>query len=288
MAETGESAPDEASGSEDGPTSRGESDASDRTGRIGTHHVTEWKTRSGKWAYDRHRELADRIGPRKAVATAATVGLGVAIGTTWLGTLIYDSVTGNNGFEKLDHPALRTAKRLRSPLTNASAAGIARAFGVYGGPLLALGSGIALSIRDKKATPSGMIGAAAGGSLAMTLLGKDLIHRNRLSHRDAIAPFEHSPSFPSGHTINATTVIGASAYLLALGHQKESTERITVVAAVTAIITVGLSRVLLGAHWLTDVMMGWVAGAGWLSTVITAHRLFVSLEEEQRAQESGA
>lgn len=41
MAETSESAPDEASGSEHDPTSRGESDASDRAGRIDTHHVTE-------------------------------------------------------------------------------------------------------------------------------------------------------------------------------------------------------------------------------------------------------
>jgi membrane-associated phospholipid phosphatase len=40
--------------------------------------------------------------------------------------------------------------------------------------------------------------------------------------------------------------------------------------------TVGLSRVLLGAHWLTDEAFGWLSATGWLALVITSHRFYLT------------
>jgi undecaprenyl-diphosphatase len=34
--------------------------------------------------------------------------------------------------------------------------------------------------------------------------------------------------------------------------------------------------VLLGAHWFTDVLVGWTTGTGWLGLVITSHRLYLT------------
>ena len=50
-----------------------------------------------------------------------------------------------------------------------------------------------------------------------------------------------------------------------------------VIVAFVWALAMGLSRVFLGHHWLTDVIFAWLLGAAWLALVITSHRLFLTI-----------
>lgn len=56
----------------------------------------------------------------------------------------------------------------------------------------------------------------------------------------------------------------------------------TICCAGVFALAMGLSRVYLGHHWLTDVLVAWALGLGWLTVVITAHRLLLTLRRRDR------
>lgn len=60
--------------------------------------------------------------------------------------------------------------------------------------------------------------------------------------------------FPSGHTANAVVTWGVLV-LVARGHR-----RVGAALAAFVAVTVGLTTVYLGTHWLSDVVAGWCAG----------------------------
>ena len=47
--------------------------------------------------------------------------------------------------------------------------------------------------------------------------------------------------------------------------------------AVSIAMAVGITRLYLGAHWLTDVLGGWALGGVWLLLVITAAQAVTGL-----------
>ena len=119
---------------------------------------------------------------------------------------------------------------------------------------------------------------AAAGSVLITVLGKDLVGRARPPVTLAVPPLETSPSFPSGHALNATVVLGLAAYLVMLGRRHLRSKLLVASAVVVFVVAMGLSRVWLGHHWLTDVMAGWLVGLAWLAAVVTGHRVKVTLD----------
>ena len=54
-----------------------------------------------------------------------------------------------------------------------------------------------------------------------------------------------------------------------------------IAAGVIFIGAMGMSRVYLGHHWMTDVIIGWALGLAWVGIVILAHRLFHALRHRE-------
>ena len=244
---------------------------------VGEQDLTTWRTRLGKalarWAH----WLSRRLGPHAALIVPLVIGLGIAVSMTVASAVVYDSVMENDDAAALDRPLLRFAMSLRSPQLNEAVTAYTHLGGVIGMPIIAVAAMVVLALVWRSWAPIVLVAVAGAGSLLMTVAGKPLVGRARPSLENAIPPYEYSASFPSGHSLNSFVIAGIIAYLLVL-HQRARTARIlTVVVAAAFAVTMALSRVYLGHHWFTDVLVAQTLGAAWLALVIMAHRLYLTV-----------
>ncbi|RFA16937.1 phosphatidic acid phosphatase [Subtercola boreus] len=252
---------------------------------IGSTDLTHWYTPLGRQTVRLAERANDRLGPNATLIVTLVIGLIIAIALSAAAVQVYDAVTDADGVAGFDQPLLNFAITLRSPWFDAIATGYTDIAGPIGMPIVAVGTLLVLGIHRRSWTPVILIVAAGGGSLLMTIAGKDFIGRVRPPLADAVPPYEYSPSFPSGHTLNAVVVAGIIAYLLILRQERLRSRVLLISAAVLFSLTIGLSRVFLGHHWFTDVLAGWILGAAWLALVITAHRLYLTVRaDHERAK----
>ncbi|MDQ0729485.1 phosphatase PAP2 family protein [Arthrobacter sp. B1I2] len=231
--------------------------------------------------------LRDRLSiwfkPYAALILTILVGGVVIVSLALLGAEVYDDVVDSAGLANLDKPALAFAESVRSPGLDAFATGFTNIGGGIGMPILASVLTAWLTFLSRNWRPLVLIGGAAAASVSATTFGKKLVGRTRPDHADAVPPYEDTPSFPSGHTLNTTVVISLVVYLICLQFYTMRVRVTAITAGAIFIIAMGLSRVFLGHHWLTDVMAGWLLGLTWVGVVILAHRLFHLVRRREHA-----
>jgi membrane-associated phospholipid phosphatase len=243
---------------------------------VGDQDLTRWSTRFGRILAGAVQRISRLLGPHAALIVTLIVGAMIAVSLSAVFAQVYESVVAADGVAGLDHPVLDTAKTVRSPVVDVLATAYTDIGGTVGMPALALTVMVVLALRRRSWTPVILIVTAGAGSLLMTIAGKQLIGRTRPPLVDAVPPYEYSASFPSGHSLNSVVIAGIVAYLIVLRLRSQRARTLTVILAALFAATMGLSRVYLGHHWLTDVLAAWSLGAAWLAMVITAHRLYLT------------
>lgn len=77
----------------------------------------------------------------------------------------------------------------------------------------------------------------------------------------------YTPSFPSGHATMSMVCFLGGALVISKMWSERSARRTLVAAAVLSSLMVGISRVMLGVHWPSDVLAGWLLGILWVLLV---------------------
>ena len=113
--------------------------------------------------------------------------------------------------------------------------------------------------------PVGVVLAGVLSGIEARLAVSVLFGRERPVSSDWAAPAS-GYAFPSGHTTAATAAAAVVVWAVHRTSGRRTTRAAAWIAAVIYAAAVGASRVWLGVHWPSDVLGGWLFGAGWTAT----------------------
>jgi undecaprenyl-diphosphatase len=206
------------------------------------------------------------VDVRLACASVACGGvfalLTVLVWTGWAPLVSFDRRWSTRAYEfMLDHEWCETISRMATWTANGLTIAILTALVVL----------ICLLLRHPRL--GWWVAITVAGSSILNSLVKNAVDLTRPSTANVETP-AHGFSFPSGHTQAATVTYVAVVLVVCweIWCPARWLRRVSVVAVVLLVAGVGLSRVLLGAHWTSDVLGGWLLGSAW---VITATVLLI-------------
>lgn len=125
--------------------------------------------------------------------------------------------------------------------------------------LIVAGVAVYLIVARQVANAVFVSAAVIGGAVISTVL-KGLLDRQRpgLEHVEVF-----TASFPSGHAMLAAVTYLTLGALLARSAQTRQLKVFFIGSALFLTVLIGLTRLYLGVHYLTDVLGGWGLGAAW-------------------------
>jgi len=226
--------------------------------------------------------LAERLRPGGALGLTLTANVVALVGAGWaFGAVLQDVLAGDEG-ALLDQPMQRFLVAHReawlTPLMR-GATNLGNAAVLAGLVVLA---GLAWWARTRSWRPLGLLAAAYLGAWILSNRIKALTHRARPPATQAIGHWT-GYAFPSGHTTKATAIYGMLAALLAATTPRWGRKVTLWTVALLLAGLVGLSRLYLGANWLTDVLGGLTLGAAWLFVLLTATHILGGLHDDTTA-----
>jgi len=206
------------------------------------------------------RLVRSRLDPTTATGLALTLALGLAIlGGLLVGAVAYlvrssetlvdaDNSVGRWG---VDHASAWSTDALQLVTE-------------VGGASFVIGALVLVAAFEYRRVPNKwmpvFLVTVVAGEIVLVNTIKALLDRVRPEFNEIAATL--GPSFPSGHSGLAAAFYAAAALVLARQRSHETRARLAG-AAVAIAVAVACSRVLLGVHWMSDVIAGVAFGWAW-------------------------
>jgi undecaprenyl-diphosphatase len=216
----------------------------------------------------RLKRFAERY-PRSYLGAHALAGLVAAIVLLWLFAVIADAVPENGVMDALDTGITALIQRhdtewgemVFSWVSWVGSAGL----------VIMIAIATAWFLRRRDRLDAIALVATGVGITALNALLKVIFHRARPVFAVEFIK-RHTYSFPSGHAMESIACLGMLAFLLLQHIQRPLHRRLVIAGAVLLIGAIGVSRIYLGVHYVSDVVGGYAAGGVWLLASIAAYR----------------
>lgn len=187
--------------------------------------------------------------------------------------LLADAAAEGDGLTAVDRPVWSWFVAHRSGVGTIAAKVVTEVGSTAVMALLALLAAGWLAIRAKRRGDAALVAVVTAGAGLLVAVSKPIVGRVRPPEEFRLVT-EANQSFPSGHSLASMAVLGVLAvvFLPRLDSARLRTAGYLMVAV--AILAIGASRLYLGVHWSTDVVGGWLTGAGWLLACLTLRTLW--------------
>jgi len=205
-------------------------------------------------------EQGSKVGQWRLVAAV------IALAAIWLAALLW-------GRGPLDRSVYETLYAGHRPAMIA----VARALTALGEPTVLIGAGVATALwlwhAGHRHLPFVLI--------AITMLGRGLSEAQKYWVGRARPDIEahlvvvKTQSFPSGHATSSMIFYMVMALTPTAGTRLH---RLAAAAAFLLSLLIGLSRVMLGVHWPSDVIGGWAFGLLWVLLTLRIAQRFVGAD----------
>jgi len=223
-----------------------------------------------------------RLTPGGYLGLHLTVGAIIVLAAGWwFGELAEDLLT--------NAPLIGFDYRLANWLNRhgtAELTKVARAFTFTGSGLFLTSAGVVVGLilaRKKAWDRLATLGLVLGGGSLLNVALKNLFQRTRPVVEHPLVNLS-TYSFPSGHTIGATLFYGLMAFMVMQSVRRWRWRVLALLTAGLMILLVALSRIYLGAHYLSDVLAAMAVGIMWLAFCLTA----VDINRRYRAHRQGS
>ena len=124
-----------------------------------------------------------------------------------------------------------------------------------------------MAVRTRSVWPALTLAASVGGAVVLAELVKVVVHRSRPPVAMMLGTPETGSGFPSAHTLVLTALAGAAALVVWRATGSRPVRALAVTVAVAASAVMGISRLYLGDHWLTDVLASYALAGALLAAV---------------------
>lgn len=215
--------------------------------------------------------LAARCRTGAPTGFALTTAVLALATSAWSLALVTFSVVHHTGLARDDPRALAFFTGHRTPwLTSLAKALTWLGSSIVLWPVVVI-AGLGLWRWRRHWLPAVLPALALAGAWAGALLIKGLVGQPRPPAADRLTVV-HGWSYPSQHAAQALATWGMLALMLMAGRSARARVLLAAGAVLIAFV-VGLTRLYLGAHWMTDVLGGWALAGVWDCLLIIGYLL---------------